>query len=273
MDIIELLKYIFLGMIQGFTEPLPISSSGHLVIFQELFGISINDLNFEIIVNAGSLVAILIIYFNDLKKLVINFFKYIFKRNEEYKDDFIYCLLIVLAVIPAGIIGYFFKDFIDSVLKNIVVVGISLIITSIALNLINKEATENTEEKIKPLDALIIGLFQIFALIPGISRSGSTMVGGLKRKLKFESVMKFSFLLYIPISLASLLLAVLDLSQTQNPFIIGYIVAFLVSIVTTYIAVKLLFKVVRQGNLKYFSVYCMSVGIIVLVVNFILGVI
>lgn len=272
MDIIELLKYIFLGIVQGFTEPLPISSSGHLVIFQELLGLSIRDLNFEIIVNAGSLIAIIILYFKDLKRLITNFIKYLIKREEEFKNDFIYCLLIVLAVIPAGLVGFLLKDVIDQYIKNIYVVGASLIVTAIALHLVNKEASNNQETEIKPLDAIVIGLFQVIALVPGISRSGSTMIGGLTRKIKFEEVMRFSFLLYIPISVAALGLGVFDLAQTENPFIIGYISAFLVAIVTTYIAVKWLFKVVREGNLKYFSIYCMVVGVLVIVVNLIIEV-
>ena len=273
MDIIELIKYIILGMIQGFTEPLPISSSGHLVIFQEFLGISISDLNFEIIVNAGSLIAIVVIFYKDILDLIVKSFKFLFKKNTEFKNEFLYVVMLVIAVIPAGLIGFLLKDFIESTFKNIITVGISLLVTSIALSLVSKEAVENQETEIKPLDALVIGLFQVFALIPGISRSGSTMVGGLTRKIKFEETMKFSFLLYIPISLATILLGLLDLSSSSDVFVLGYVSAFLVSIITTYFSVKWFFKMVRKGNLKYFSIYCLVVGILVLVVNFILGVI
>ena len=109
-NILLLLKYIFLGIIQGFTEPLPISSSGHLVIFQELFNLSIEGINFEIIVNPGRLIAIIIIFYKDIVSLIKNTYLYIFKKQEQYKKDFLYVVMLVIAVIPAGLIGFIFKD-------------------------------------------------------------------------------------------------------------------------------------------------------------------
>lgn len=272
-NILLLIKYIFLGIIQGFTEPLPISSSGHLVIFQELFNLSIEGINFEIIVNTGSLIAIIIIFYKDIVSLVKNTFLYIFKKQAEYKKDFLYVVMLVIAVIPAGLVGFIFKDTFDTISDNLWVVGVSLLITALALRLVGKAAVINTNEELTFTDALIIGIFQVFALIPGISRSGSTMVGGLSRKIKFEDTMKFSFLLYIPISLAASLLSILDLSSSEDTFIAGYIGAFLVSIITTYLAVKWFFKMVRKGNLKYFSIYCAIVGTIVIISKIIIEVI
>lgn len=272
-NILLLIKYIFLGIIQGFTEPLPISSSGHLVIFQQLFNLSIEGINFEIIVNTGSLIAIIIIFYKDINSLVKNTFLYIFKKQSQYKKDFLYIIMLVIAVIPAGLIGFIFKDTFDTISDNLWVVGGSLLITALALRLVGKAAVINTNEELTYMDALIIGIFQVFALIPGISRSGSTMVGGLSRKVKFEDTMKFSFLLYIPISIAASLLSILDLSGTEDTFVAGYIGAFLVSIVTTYFAVKWFFKMVRKGNLKYFSIYCAIVGSVVIISKIIIEVI
>jgi undecaprenyl-diphosphatase len=272
-NFILLLKYIFLGLIQGFTEPLPISSSGHLVIFQELFNLSIEGINFEIIVNTGSLIAIIIIFYKDIVSLVKNTILFLFKKQVEYKKDFLYVLMLIVAVIPAGLFGFIFKDSFDKFSDNLWVVGVSLIITALALSLVGKASVENTTEEITFKDALVIGIFQIFSLVPGISRSGSTMVGGLSRKIKFEDVMKFSFLLYIPISIAASLLSILDLSTSNDTFIIGYVAAFMVSIIATYFAVKWLFKMVRKGNLKYFSIYCFTVGTIVLISKIIIEVI
>ncbi len=272
-NILLLLKYIFLGIIQGFTEPLPISSSGHLVIFQELFNLSIEGINFEIIVNTGSLIAIVIIFYKDIVSLVKNSFLYLFKKQNKFKKDFLYVVMLVIAVIPAGLVGFIFKDSFDTISDNLWVVGISLLITALALSLVGKAAVENTFEELTFIDALVIGLFQVFALIPGISRSGSTMVGGLSRKIKFEDAMKFSFLLYIPISIAASLLSILDLSGSEDTFIAGYVGAFLVSIITTYFAVKWFFKMVRKGNLKYFSFYCFTVGTIVIISKIIIEVI
>lgn len=272
-NILLLLKYIFLGIIQGFTEPLPISSSGHLVIFQELFNLSIEGINFEIIVNTGSLIAIIIIFYKDIISLIRNSFLYIIKKDNEYKNDFFYVVMLLIAVIPAGIIGFIFKDSFDTISDNLWVVGVSLLITAIALSLVGKAAVENTNEELTFTDALVIGIFQVFALVPGISRSGSTMVGGLTRKIKFEDTMKFSFLLYIPISLAASMLSLFDLSNSEDIFIAGYIGAFIVSIVTTYFAVKWFFKMVRKGNLKYFSIYCFIVGSLVIISKIIIEVI
>lgn len=272
-NILLLLKYAFLGIIQGFTEPLPISSSGHLVIFQELFNLSIEGINFEIIVNTGSLIAIIIIFYKDIISLVKNTMLYLFKKQSEYRKDFLYVVMLLIAVIPAGIIGFVFKDTFDAISDNLWIVGVSLLITSVALYLVGKAAIDNTEEELTFTDALIIGFFQVFALVPGISRSGSTMVGGLSRKIKFEDTMKFSFLLYIPISLAATLLSILDLSGSNETFILGYIVAFVLSLITTYFAVKWFFKMVRKGNLNYFSIYCATIGTLVIIAKIIIEVI
>lgn len=272
-NILLLIKYILLGLVQGFTEPLPISSSGHLVIFEEIFNIRLADLNFEIFVNAGSLIAIVFFYRKYIGQLIKKAFLFLFKKQSEFKKDFMYVVYLVVGVIPAGLVGFFFKDYIESTLKNLIVVGFSLLITSIALNLVAKKAqNEELKDEIKLKDAGTIGLFQVFALIPGISRSGSTMVGGLSRNVKFEETMRFSFMLYIPISLGALLLGILDF-RAATVYVPGYIAGFLVSMISTYFAIQVLFRMVKQGNLKYFSIYCMVVGILVLVANYVLEVI
>lgn len=271
-NIIQFLEYIFLGLVQGFTEPLPISSSGHLVIFQEFFNIRVADLNFEIFVNAGSLIAIVFYYRSYLWELIEKSFSYVFQRKAEHKNEFTYVLLLIIGVLPAGLIGFFFKTEIETTFKSLIVVGFALIITSLALNLVSTEAVaESNKEDITWLDALVIGVFQVFALIPGISRSGSTMVGGLQRKISFEETMRFSFLLYIPISLGALLLGILDFNP-NTVFVPGYIGGFIVSMISTYFAIRILFIVVKQGNLKYFSLYCLIVGFSVILFNFLGGV-
>ncbi len=269
--IIRLIKYIVLGIVQGFTEPLPISSSGHVIIFKELLGIDALDINFEIVVNAGSLIAIIILFREKIMTLVVNSYKYVFKKNEECKSDFMYVVMLVVAVIPAGLVGFFMKDFIEEHLLTLWTVGLSLLVTAIALNFVGKMAVENSTEEITFKDAIVIGLFQVVALIPGISRSGSTMFGGLIRKIKFEDVMEFSFLLYIPISLATIVSGAIDFSTSNTPFVMGYIAAFIVSIFSTYVAVIWFFGMVRKGNLKYFSYYCIAVGTAVLIANYVIN--
>ena len=138
MNFIELIKYIFLGIIQGFTEPIPVSSSGHLAIFKRLINISaLNDLNFEIIVNFGSLIAIIFFFRKDIIKIIKGFFSYIKTKEKKYYNDFKYCLLIVIGTIPAGIFGLLFKDDISKLSENIKIIGAALLVTALFLFIIN----------------------------------------------------------------------------------------------------------------------------------------
>ena len=202
----ELIKYIILGIIQGLTEPLPISSSGHLLIFRELFNTNMfNDLNFEVMVNFGSFIAILIIFWKDILRLVSSFFKYLFgdkKDKKKYYDDFKYCLLIVVGSIPVGIIGLLFKDKIETI-ASVKEVGLALLITALALFVVKSSNGKKKDNEITYKDALIIGLFQMCALLPGLSRSGMVLVGCLLCGLNRESSLKYTFMLYFPVSVAS----------------------------------------------------------------------
>lgn len=262
---IEIIKYIILGIIQGFTEPLPISSSGHIFLLKYLFDTNIlNDLNFEIIVNTGSLIAILIIYYKDLKSLIINTIKYIKTKNNIYKIDFNYSILILIGVLPALIIGFLFKGLIESVLnESIFIIGISFIITGIFLYLIRNKNGYKTDYNITCKDALFIGLVQVLALIPGISRSGSTLIAGISRNIKRENAFKYSFMLYIPISIGTTILGVSDIIRINNinlilPYILGFIFSFIVSFFT----LKWFRIYVQKGKLIYFSIYCLIIGIL-----------
>ena len=129
---IEVIKYLILGLVQGFTEPIPVSSSGHIQIFKELLGSAFpNDLNFEIITNFGSFIAIVIFFWKDIKELIHDFFLFIKTKEEKYKVNFKYCWLIVVGTIPAGIVGFLFKDQIESI-DNIKIVGLSLVVAEIS---------------------------------------------------------------------------------------------------------------------------------------------
>lgn len=265
---IEKIKYIILGIIQGITEPLPISSSGHLVILKNLFKLDIlNDLNFEIIVNFGSFLAICFIYRKDIIKIIKELFLYLKTKEYKYYFSFKYSLLIILASIPAGIIGYIFKEKIDLFSSNIIYIGIALIITSIALFLVRKIDGIKNDKTITYKDGFIIGLFQAIALLPGISRSGSTIVGGLFRNIKKEEAVKFSFMLYLPISVGSFILGINDFISTQNlnNYIISYILGFIFSTISTYFATKWFINIIKKKKLIYFSIYCLIVGILVII--------
>ena len=263
----EFIKYIILAIIQGFTEPIPISSSGHLVIFKSILNSGVlNDLNFEIILNFGSLIAIVIYFWNDIIDLIKDFFSYLKTKDKKYYVNFKYCLLVIVGTIPAGIIGLLFKDYIEELLSGVKIVGCALLITALFLYLIRNIKGNKDSKDISFIDALIIGLFQSVALLPGISRSGATIVGGMFRNLKRDVAFKFSFILYIPISLATMLLGVKDLVETgvSNSLYLTYFIAMIVSGIVTFISLRWFNDIIKKGKLIYFVIYCLIVGSLVI---------
>ena len=182
----ELLKYIFLGFIQGMTETIPVSSSGHLMLFKALLDVNVDFDTIAILTNFGSLIAIIVLFWNDIVSLVKNFFNYLKTKDESSKTEYKYCFMIVLGCIPAGLIGLLvsYFDVFEKIENNIKIVGISLIITSILLFIIRNFKGKKDDGKIGVKEALTVGCFQILGLFPGISRSGSTIVGGMSQGLK-----------------------------------------------------------------------------------------
>lgn len=265
-ELIQIIKYLFLGLIQGFTEPIPISSSGHLVIIQNIIDLRIEGLSFEVFVNFASLLAVLVIYRKDIANFLFGASKFVTTKNDEYKSDFQYLLYIIIATIPAGVIGVLLGDFIEDKLKGIKVIGIALIVTGFALWLIRNLRGRKTDKNIRLKDAIIIGFAQALALIPGISRSGSTIVAAMGLGLKQETALKFSFLMYIPVSLGGAVLKFPDMLNDPHihELLVPYIVAFAASFVATYFALKWFMGIMERGNLKYFSYYCFIVGTLVL---------
>jgi len=268
MEIIEIIEYIILGIIQGFTEPIPVSSSGHVMIINNLLNTNIDIGLLAILTNLGSLIAILIFYKDRIKTLFIDFFKHIKKKEEKTKNNFKYCLYIIIGTIPAGIMGLVVTKLeLFSVLEeNIKFIGITLLITAAFLFLIRNIKGKKTNNEITIKDAIIIGLFQVIALIPGISRSGATIVGGMTRNLKRETAFDFSFMLYIPISIATSILGIKDLIESSistNTYIL-YIISTIIAGIFTYFATKWFKDVVKNGKLIYFVIYCLIVGTLVL---------
>ena len=221
---LALIEYILLGILQGITEPIPVSSSGHLLILQtilEKFSQNIN-IDFSILAtmtNFGSLIAIVVIYWNDITKLVKSFFAYLLTKNrkKDVKEDFSYCLKIIIATIPAGVAGIIATklNLLNTLEENVKFVGFMLLLTAIFLFLIKDFKGSKDKDKITFMDAFVIGICQMIAIIPGLSRSGATIVGGMYRKLKRTTAFDFSFILYIPISLATSILGIKDLLATS----------------------------------------------------------
>ncbi|WP_339165447.1 undecaprenyl-diphosphate phosphatase [Siminovitchia sp. FSL H7-0308] len=267
INIMETIKYIVLGLIQGITEPIPISSSGHLVLAQHFLGISTKKLTFELLVNAGSLIAVLIIYRNDIIRLATNGFSYILHRNEEARDDFRFIVYLIIATIPAGVIGVLFNDMISETLKGVHITAVTLLITGVALFLIRNLKGRKQDGDLTLKDAIVVGFAQVVALIPGISRSGATIVGAMGMGMRPETALRFSFLLYIPVSVGGTILSISDMVNDPDltTLFIPYISAFVVSIVASYFSLKWFMNIMEKGNLIYFSIYCFVVGTLVLI--------
>ncbi|CAM4419967.1 undecaprenyl-diphosphate phosphatase [Paenibacillus tarimensis] len=267
MDLWLWLKYTLLGLFQGFTEPIPVSSSGHLVIAQNLFGLKIEGLSFEVLVNFASLLAVLLVYREDLIRLARGGLLYLRHRDAQYRSDYRFIVFIVIATIPAGVIGVLFNDFIAERLKGLTIVGATLLVTALALWLIRNMRGHKGESEITIKDAIIIGLGQAVALIPGISRSGATIVAAMGIGLKQATALRFSFLMFIPISLGGMVLEFKELANDPHldTLLIPYILAFIGSLVASYYSLRWFMNIMARGNLKIFSWYCVIAGTAVLI--------
>jgi undecaprenyl-diphosphatase len=265
---IEIIKYIILGIIQGITEIFPVSSSGHLTLFSHLFDIDLTNLTiFLMITNTGSFLALLLFFRKDIKDLIVGTFKYLFKKEENYKPDFEYVVKLIIAVIPIGVFGLLLKDMLP---EDLLSVGFALILTSGLLFYVYMVRDIEWKKDISWKNALIIGSFQMFAVFPGISRSGITMSGGLIQKIELKKVLKFSFLSYIMVSVPVMLLGFYEaLNASESIHVVGYSLAFVMSFVFSLISVRILYKYVKVQNLIYFAIYCLIVGGISLGLHFI----
>ena len=239
-------------------------------MFKNLFNTNMfNDLNFEIVVNFGSFIAIFLIFYKDIIKLIKSFFNYLLKNDgkKKYANDFKYCMLIITGTLPVGIAGIFLKDFIEKTLSKTWILGICFIITAISLFLVKNIKGNKNDYDITYKDAIIIGLFQVIALTPGISRSGSVLVACLLCNLKRDTALKYTFMLYFPVSIASMILGIKDLLEASNlnalifPYTLGMIAAGIV----TYFSYQWLSNWVKKGKLWKFSIYCLLLGIFVLI--------
>jgi len=236
-----------LGILQGFTEFLPVSSSGHLVLAQTLIpGFSQPGVLFDVILHFGTVFAVLF-----------------FLRKKIFKLSFKYLIYIVVATIPAVIVGFFLKDAIDLLFSSVKVVGLALIVTGLLNYLSSKHIEENKDLDYKK--SIFVGLMQAFAIIPGISRSGSTIFAGIKSGLSSKDAAEFSFLVSIPAIVGANILEVYSNwgeSINYTTYIIGFLGAFISGI----FAIKLVIKFLKEKKFKIFAFYCLSLGLITLLI-------
>lgn len=273
MNIIEILKVIVLGIVEGITEWLPISSTGHLIIVNEFLKLKASDAfveMFNVVIQLGAILAVIVLYFKRLWPIDK---KKDSKGLEWNKDKLILWAKILVACVPAGIIGIIFNDNIDEIFYNPYVVSVTLIIYGVAFILIeirnrNKEFKITDVKAMTFKTALIIGLFQVLALIPGTSRSGATIVGAMLIGTSRTAAAEFTFFLAIPVMAGASLVKILKFVSdgtgfTQNELymlLIGMLVAYLVSM----LVIKFLMSYIRKHDFKPFGVYRIILGIAVL---------
>lgn len=275
---LTLVQAIILGIFQGIAEFLPISSSGHLVILQHFFGIKEGNLFFTEMLHFGTLISIVIVYFNDIIKIVVEFIKMIknciVNKNLKIRNDYQKLgILIIVSSIPTAIIGLVFEDFFEKLYSSsILPIGIAFIVTGILLWIANNKSYENKRVRnMSFLDGLIIGTFQGVAIIPGISRSGSTIVAGLFRGLNRSLATEFSFLLALPATFGAGLLGIREVIKTNSKvaFTMPLIIGVLLSTIVGVFAIKLLMRILKKDKLHYFSYYLWIIGLITIVSSFI----
>lgn len=267
---------IVMGIFQGIAEFLPISSSGHLALLQYLFDIKEGNLFFTEMLHFGTLISIFIVYFKDIARIIYEFIALIGslikgKRAHKLTKHQWFGLIIIIGSIPTALIGLTFKDFFESLYTSIIPIGAAFIVTGFLLWIAEKKGTEGKDVKdVKLLDAILIGIFQGIAIIPGISRSGSTIVGGLFRGLKKPVATEFSFLLALPATFGAFLLGMKDVAEGGGAFINGPLVlGVALSAVTGVFAIKALIKLLNNNKLKYFSYYLWVLGILTIVMGFV----
>lgn len=260
------IEALILGLIQGLTEYLPVSSSGHLAICSDLFGIEGEEnLAFTVVVHVATVLSTLVILWKEIDWVFRGLFKW--QLNEETK----YVINILVSMIPVGIVGVFFKDYVEDVFgSGLFIVGCMLFLTA-ALLTFSYYAKPRQKEKISLRDAFIIGLAQACAVMPGLSRSGSTIATGLMLGNKKETLAQFSFLMVIPPILGEALLDVVKGMKGEEAFggieALPLIVGFLAAFVSGCLACKWMINIVKKGKLVYFGIYCAIAGAITLLIS------
>lgn len=267
---------IVLGVIQGLTEFLPVSSSGHLVLFQNLFGLKEPELLFDICLHVGTLAAVMIVFYRDILEILTALVQIPWRMRSaggfirlcQIDPAMRMALLIVIGSIPTAIIGLLFKEITDQLFGSTLIVGGMLIITGTLLWLTRRIRGEGRPVATTTLkDALIIGIVQGLAILPGISRSGSTISTALFLGVDRKLAGRYSFLLSIPAIVGALVLG-LDAPELQTTIPLGTIVAgSVVSALVGWLALVILLRVVDRGQLHRFAPYCWIVGIVTLGLN------
>ncbi len=271
----SLLQAIILGIVQGLTEFLPISSSGHLVIVPFLFGWNIPEEHvfvFDVLVQMGTLLAVIVYFRKDLWAIVTGFLQGVAQRRPFSTLKARMGWYLILGTVPAGLFGIFVKDHVESAFKSPVATAFFLLVTASLLLL-----SEWLGRRSRPLDsinwkdALWMGCAQALAVFPGISRSGSTIAGGLSRHLERPAAARFSFLMSVPIMLAAGSLAGMDLLEVPNlaGFLPIILAGFITSAIVGYLSIHWLLTYLARHSLRSFAIYCAAIAAVTLIVAYV----
>ena len=271
----NILQSIILGIVQGVTEFLPISSSAHLVLVPHLLGWKIPaqaGFIFDVLVQDATLLAVFIYYWKDIRDILKAVISGLRQGKPFGSAEARLGWLIVLATLPAGVIGFLLKNTVEEAFQSPNATALFLLVTAGLLLVAERIGKQRSKIEILTWkDALIIGFFQAVAIFPGISRSGATITGGMARDLERPAAARFSFLMSIPIMLAAGLLAGMDLLKLPDigSLLPTFIPGFIASAITGYLAIRWLLKFLINHPLTIFSVYCAALGLLVLILSFI----
>lgn len=257
---------IVAGVIQGIAEFLPISSSAHLILLHDLLKFNLPDnLLFDVMLHWGTLLAIVVFFYKELWQIVKGFFASL--RHWDLKNDYHQRLawLIIIGTIPAAAAGYFFESTLGN-LRSIGVIAVTFIVVAILFLILEKYSKKTRDmSQMTWVDAVIIGIAQSFALIPGVSRSGITIITGLARDMKREAAAAFSFLLSAPIVFAAGSKELLKIGSVSDANLILLLLGFVSSAVTGYLAIKFLLKYLTNHSLKVFAYYRLALGLLLII--------
>ncbi|MFH1174395.1 MAG: undecaprenyl-diphosphate phosphatase [archaeon] len=252
----DVFQAIILGIVQGITEWLPISSKSHLLLIQHLFNLAPPVL-FDLILHMGSLLVVIFVFWKDIKALILG----LFQKNRE---SWLMLGFLALATVPIAVCGFFLERVIKNTFNDLRILGFGLLFTALILYLSSYPLKK--EKKVTLGKSLLIGCSQVFALFPGISRSGMTISTGMMLGIKKETVATFSFLLFIPAILGATLLEFKDIGQITN--VGALLVGTLVTVIVGYFSLKLLLHVIKKGKFAWFGLYCALLGVLVLLLAY-----
>ncbi len=254
------LQAIILGLVQGLTEFLPVSSSGHLVLTQKLLGVTDEGVTFEILVHFGTLLSVVIYFWKTLWRMVLSIIP---PFKEEYARERRMIVFLMIASIPAAIVGFSpLKDSFTGVYEKPSIVALLLLVTGALLflpRILAKKGKSTEDVTLK--SAIAMGIGQAFAILPGISRSGSTIVSGMLARTKSSAAAEFSFLMAIPAIAAATVLEVKDIGNVEASLLGPYIAGAAVAFISGLIAIFAVLESIRKGKFEYFGIYCFVAGI------------